>query len=429
MKRAWLFFPLLLLLAACGGGGVQTLNVILVDGIGEPLQPLAAAWRVGPPPSTSGLPWNALPTGQSSWSLPLLANSRFQVAFRCPNIPGTAVPSYVSLDLMRSEVGSNLMVRCPVAYASPTVSTSGSVTPALSWGTAFSARGQAGSTGSAFTNLDVPTGPGREVAAFGMAGPTSYFGRSGPLNITSTTTTLSSLSLSSTGTLNLTTPNGFFTYAGLVLSTFVPVDLLPPTGAGWTGTGTPQPVARPTALSSGDLFQFWTCHGSSCAILRKDAADPAVAPLASVSLSVPPLSLSGSQTHTPSTLPTFSNIASGGFSPSLTFLGYTLSLEEAGPAWPGVSRYWRHFVGPGALGSATSYYLDLENAPGFAGVVPSPLSSVQLRATAFAGDQPLSALLAARPIPRETFNGHTLFLDRMWPVHLEAALLQSNFTW
>lgn len=185
----------------------------------------------------------------------------------------------------------------------------------------------------------------------------------------------------------------------------------------------PQPVARPTALSGGDLFQFWTCHGNSCAILRKDAADPAVASGASVSLSVLPLSLSGSQSHTSSTLPTFSNIASGGFSPGLSFLGYALFLSE-----PGV-RYWRHFVSPGALGSATSYYLDLENAPGFAGVVPSPLSSVQLRATAFAGDQPLSALLAARPIPRETFNGHTLFLDRMWPVHLEAALLQSNFTW
>ena len=49
--------------------------------------------------------------------------------------------------------------------------------------------------------------------------------------------------------------------------------------------------------------------------------------------------------------------------------------------------------------------------------------------TAFAGDQPLSALLAARPIPQETFAAHSPFLDRMWPVHLEAALLQSPFTW
>jgi len=40
-----------------------------------------------------------------------------------------------------------------------------------------------------------------------------------------------------------------------------------------------------------------------------------------------------------------------------------------------------------------------------------------------------SALLAARPIPQETFAGHTLFLDRQWPVHLEAALLQGTFTW
>lgn len=417
MKRAMTlaFFPLLLLLAACGGGGLQTLNVILMDGIGEPLQPLAAAWRVGPPPSTSGLPWNALPTGQSSWSLPLLANSRFQVAFRCPSVGG--VDFYVSLDLKRNELGSNLMVRCPVAYASPTAAVSGTVSPSLGSGTAFSAWGALSLSGGSFAGLTAPTGPGREIAVFGDSGGTPHFGRTGPVSIPPAAVTVP---VSPTSTLSLTTPPGFFSYAGLVLSTFVPVDLVPPN---WTGTGSPQPVARPGSLSGGDLFQFWTCHGFSCAILRKDAADPAVAPLASVSLSVPPLSLSGSQTHTPSTLPTFSNIASGGFSPGLSFLGYALFLGE-----PGV-RYWRHFVGPGALGSASSYYLDLENAPGFAGVVPSPLSSVQLRATAFAGDQPLSALLAARPIPRETFNGHTLFLDRMWPVHLEAALLQSTITW
>ncbi|ADH65032.1 transcriptional regulator, ArsR family (plasmid) [Allomeiothermus silvanus DSM 9946] len=415
MKRAWLFFPLLLLLAACGGGGVQTLNVILVDGIGEPLQPLAAAWRVGPPPSTSGLPWNALPTGLSSWSLPIPSGARFQVAFRCPSVGG--VDFYVSLDLKRNELGSNLMVRCPVAYASPTAAVSGTVSPSLGSGTAFSAWGALSLSGGSFAGLTAPTGPGREIAVFGDSGSTPHFGRTGPVSIPPAAVTVS---VNPTGTLSLTTPPAFFSYAGLVLSTFVPVDLVPPN---WTGTGSPQAVARPGSLSGGDLFQFWTCHGSSCAILRKDASDLAVAPGASLSLSVPPLSLSGSQTHTPSALPTFSNIASGGFSPGLSFLGYALFLSE-----PGV-RYWRHFVSPGALGSATSYYLDLENAPGFAGVVPSPLSSVQLRATAFAGDQPLSALLAARPIPRETFNGHTLFLDRMWPVHLEAALLQSTITW
>lgn len=420
MMRLWPFLPLLALLAACGGGGIQTLNVTLVDGIGEPLQPLAAAWRVGP---SSGGSWAALPTGQSSWSLPLLANSRFQVAFRCPNIPGTVVPSYVSLDLMRSELGSNLMVRCPVAYASPTAAVTGSVSSSLGSGTAFSAWGAVSFSGGSFAGLTAPTGPGREVAVFGDSGGTPYFGRTGPVSIPPTAV---SVPVSPTNTLSLTTPPGFFSYAGLVLSTFVPVDLVPPN---WTGTGSPQPVARPSSLFGGDLFQFWTCHGWSCAILRKDANDPAVAPGASLSLSVPPLSLSGSQSHTPSALPTFSNISSGGFSAGLTFLGYALSLEEAGPAWPGVSRYWRHFLSAGALGSATGYYVDVEQAPGFAGVVPSSGSSVQLRATAFAGDQPLSALLVARPIPKETFAAHSLFLDRMWPVHLETALLQSTITW
>ncbi|GAB5601725.1 hypothetical protein FJNA_02490 [Thermus sp. FJN-A] len=415
MKRAWLFSPFLLLFAACGGGGISTLNVTLVDGIGEPLQPLAAAWRLGPPPSSSGLPWNALPTGQSSWSLPLLANSRFQVAFRCPSLSGADF--YVSLDLMRSELGSNLMVRCPVVYASPTAAVTGTVSPALGSGTAFSARGVQSFSGGSFAGLNAPTGQGREVAVFGNSGGTPYFGRTGPVNIPPTAV---SVPVSPTNTLSLTTPAGFFTYAGLVLFTFVPVDLVPP---GWTGTGSPQPVARPSSLFGGDLFQFWTCHGLSCALLRKDANDPMVAPSASLNLSVPPLSFSGNQNHTSSTLPTFSNIASGGFSPNLSFLGYTLFLGE-----PGV-RYWRHFLSTRALGSATSYYVDVQQATGFNGVVPNSGSSVQLRATAFAGDQPLSALLAARPIPEETLPGHTLFLDRMWPVHLEAALSQSSFTW
>jgi len=412
MKRPW---PLLaLLLAACSGNPLQPLNVVLVDGIGEPLQPLAAAWRLGPPPSTSGLPWNALPTSQSSWSLSLLPNSRFQVAFRCPDVGG--VQFYVSLDLKRSELGQNLMVRCPVSYASPMVSVSGSVSPVLSSGTAFSARGQAPLTAGGFTSLNVPVGPGREVAVFGEVSGTPHFGRTMPTTITPTTSSVGSIPVTPTGTLTVTTPTGFFSYGGLVLSSFVPVDL-----ASWTGGA--QAVARPVALFGGDLFQFWTCHGNSCAILRKDALDPAVAPSSSLSLGVPPLSISGSQSHTPTSLPTFSNIGSGGFSAGLNFLGYALFLGE-----PGV-RYWRHFVSPGALGGATVYHVDVENAPGMAGVVPALGSTVQLRATAFAGDQPLSALLAARPIPQETFAGHTLFLDRQWPVHLEAALLQGTFTW
>lgn len=112
---------------------------------------------------------------------------------------------------------------------------------------------------------------------------------------------------------------------------------------------------------------------------------------------MPPLSLSGNQSHTPSALPTFSNIASGGFSPSLSFLGYAFFLGE-----PGV-RYWQHFLSAGALGSATGYYVDVEQAPGLAGVVPTPGSSVQLRATAFAGDQPLSTLSPPGPSQRRPF--------------------------
>ncbi|WP_018110979.1 hypothetical protein [Thermus igniterrae] len=404
-----LFALALLVLAGCSGG-LPALKVTLVDGIGEPLQPLAAAWRLGSPP----LAWNALPTGQSSWSLPIPPGARFQVAFRCPS--SGATDFYVSLDLQRNEVGNQLLVRCPSVYASPLASESGTLNVSLNSGQAFSARHQVALSGNTFTGLQVPQGNGREVAVFGfvLSGSTStpHFGRLGSLTIPTPPPSLS-LSLSPvTATLSVTTPPGFFSYAGLVLQSFVPVDL-----ASWTGGL--QPVPWP-ALQWNDLFQFWTCLGSSCAIRREYYAAVPSAPL---SLTVPPLTLSASETHSPTALPTFSNLAASGFSPRLSFLGYAFFLAE-----PGV-RYWRHFLSPGALGSATSYYVDVENAPGFAGVVPAVGSNVQLRATAFAGNQPLAVLLAQRPIPEETFSAHTLFLDRFWPVHLEAALLSASFTW
>lgn len=128
-----------------------------------------------------GHAWNALPTGQSSWSLPIPSGARFQVAFRCPSVSGTDF--YVSLDLMRSEVGTNLLVRCPVAYASSPATVSGNVSPPLGSGTAFSAWGAASFTGGSFAGLTAPTGPGREVAVFGDSGGTPYFGRTGPVTI------------------------------------------------------------------------------------------------------------------------------------------------------------------------------------------------------------------------------------------------------
>ncbi|WP_232822473.1 hypothetical protein [Thermus sediminis] len=104
-------------------------------------------------------------------------------------------------------------------------------------------------------------------------------------------------------------------------------------------------------------------------------------------------------------------------------MGYALFLAE-----PGV-RYWRHFVSPGALGSAANYYVDVESASGFSGILPNSGASVQLNATIFFGDKPLSTLFAARPIPEETHAAYTLFLDRMLPVRLEAFFYQTSFTW
>ncbi|MBO1437983.1 ArsR family transcriptional regulator [Meiothermus sp. CFH 77666] len=414
MKRFWPLLLLLSLLTACSGGGPQALNVTLVDGLGEPLQPLAGAWRLGPPPSTAGLPWNALPLSQTSWNLPIPPGTRFQVAFRCPS-SGSA-QSYVSLDLSRAELSSSLVVRCPSTYASPTVTVGGSLSQALQSGTAASARGQVSLSGAAFSSLPLPQGIGHEVGVFGVdSGGTPYFGRTGPISVGPGTTLVGPISLAVTPTLTVTAPPGFLSEAGLILTTSVQLPL-----AAWPG-GT-QGVGRPS-LSAKDFFQFWTYHGFSYAFWRMNAMDPAVAAGATLNLGVPPLSLSGNQTHTTTVLPTFSSLSAGGFSPGLSFLGYALSLEE-----PGV-RNWRHYLSPGALGSSSTYYVDLENAPGFSGVVPAPGQGVQLYASAFAGSQALSALLAAKPIPSETVTNHTLFLDRIWPVHLEAAFMQSSFTW
>jgi hypothetical protein len=107
--------------------------------------------------------------------------SYFQVAFRCPDVSG--VQFYVSLDLRRSELGSNLMVRCPVTYASPTAAVTGSVSPSLGSGTAFSARGAVSFSGGSFAGLTAPTGPGREVGVFGDSGGTPYFGRTGLVKV------------------------------------------------------------------------------------------------------------------------------------------------------------------------------------------------------------------------------------------------------
>ncbi len=129
------------------------------------------------------------------------------------------------------------------------------------------------------------------------------------------------------------------------------------------------------------------------------------------------------ETHTPTALPTFAFTGLGnvGFSAGLNPLGYALLLAE-----PGV-RYWRHFVGAGAASSP--YTLNLEQAPGFSGVVPNAGANVDLCASAFAGDQSLGSLLASRPLPLESCACYTLFLDRHHPGRLEAAKDFLSFTW
>lgn len=418
----------LLVLTGCGGNPLVPLTVDLIDGVGQPLQPIAAAWRPGPPPSTSNAPWIALPVNQASWNLPLLNSTRFQVAFLCPGTGGSQF--YVSLDLVRNELGSHLRVRCPRVYASPFAPVNGSITGASLTAGWVAAEGTSQPlTGTSYGPLNVPQGV-REIGVYGTdTSGVSYFGRSGPVSITSGGNAVNVSVSPVASSLTVTATLGFNSDASLILNSFVQLPIVS-WFAGNPGSSV-QSVPRPV-LSGGDYLQFWTEHVSSWAIWRYDPSDPAVAPGASLNLSVPALSLSGNQSHNPNSLPTFSNIAFSGFSPGLSFLGYAILLAE-----PGV-RYWRHFVSPGALGTAATYYIDVENAPGCAGVVPTPGSTVQLRVTAFAGSQPPAAgtpsallgnLLSAKPLPNETVMGHTLFLDRAWPVHLEVAPWATTFTW
>ncbi|GAA6760203.1 ArsR family transcriptional regulator [Thermus oshimai] len=406
MRKTGLFLALGLL-SACSGPSTTSLTVKLVDGLGEPLQPQAAAWRVG-----NG-PWNTLPTGQSSWVLPLPAGSgaTFAVGFQCPS---TGPLSYVSLEAKRNEVGNTLLLRCPLDWNSPTGAVSGSTNPAVN-GAVFSARGQAALNGGAFSGLTAPVGAGREVAALGSLGGTTYFGRSGLINIPSGPI---NLSLSSTLTLTTITPTGLPSRAHLHLDTGVRVDL-----AFWGGGSQTVPRPAPSALAASELLEIYAEDAPGLAILRLANPNPLAAPGSTVSLPVPPLSLSVGESHTPTALPTFTFTGLGnvGFSAGLNPLGYALFLAE-----PGV-RYWRHFVGAGAASSP--YTFNLEQAPGFLGVVPSPGSSVQLCASAFASDQSLASFLASRPLPLESCICYTLFLDRHHPGRLEVGKDALSFTW
>lgn len=41
----------------------------------------------------------------------------------------------------------------------------------------------------------------------------------------------------------------------------------------------------------------------------------------------------------------------------------------------------------------------------------------------------MATLLQARPLPQETVNCYSLFMDRSHPVHLEMASFFTSFTW
>ncbi len=115
MRRMALGTGLALLLAACGGPSGTQVQVSLVDGLDNPIQATAAAYRVGSGPFQALSPPGL---GQYRFTVPSGEN-RYTVVFRCPFF-GTLASQVqaVSYELTLAEATS-FKARCPLAYAGP----------------------------------------------------------------------------------------------------------------------------------------------------------------------------------------------------------------------------------------------------------------------------------------------------------------------
>jgi len=413
MRRMALGTGLALLLAACNGPSGTQVQVNLVDGLDNPIQATAAAYRVGNGPFQALSPTGP---GQYRFTVPSGAN-QYTVVFRCPSF-GTLASQVqvVSYELKLAEATS-FKVRCPQAYAGPEANlnrddddTSNESFP--NWtGQAYSA------TSSEFlvdeegdnewndlpAHFRVPVGQNREVAIFGYKDGNYYFGRK-LVNVTYTTTEIGQITVSQVGA-NFTTSHQVRAY---LLGKEVRIPL-------GSGNSFPKPSSQ-----AGDLYELVSVSGNQARLMRISAD----ALGNSVTTTPPNLSFSPNvPTPSAGSLPTFTSLTASGFPNERPLRGYLLALSWTGN-WMGAS--WQHLVSKGAL-QGNSYTLpDPTGVAGLEALKPTSGDSVIWQAVALGLDQALSQVLGARPIPQGT--GPLDALDRHLPLDLEAAVAFGSYT-
>lgn len=413
MRKATLSTGLALLLAACGGGGPSgtQVQVTLVDGLDNPIQATAAAYRAG-----SG-PFQALhPTGPGQYRFTVPSGeNRYTVVFRCPYFGALASQvQAVSYELTLAEATS-FKARCPLAYAGPEANFNqvndntsgqdfagglGQAYSATSLGALLSDEGGDGRVNDLPNSFQVPVGPNREVAIFGQIGATYYFGRA-LVNVASTTTGIPPIAVSPVGTSFATTQPVQAFFLGKEVRILL-----------GTGTSFPKPTADP-----GDLYEL-ASFGPSQGRLRRVPGNALVSP---VDTALPSLSFSPSvPTPSAGSLPTFQGLTASGFAGTRPLKGYLLELS-----WTGAS--WQHLVGQGALGAATSYALpDPTGVAGLEALKPTSGDAVNWQAVALGMDQALGQVLGARPIPQGL--GPVEVLNRHLPLDLEGIGASGSYT-
>jgi len=395
MRRMALGTGLALLLAACGGGGPNEspsgtqVQVSLVDGLDNPIQATAAAYRVGTGPFQALSPTGP---GQYRFTVPS-GEKKYTVVFRCPffGILSSRVLA-VSYELTLAEATS-FKVRCPLAYAGPEANLNETNDNTSSQD--FTGRqGQAYSATSSVFLVDegqnddkvndlpnffqVPVGQNREVAIYGQIGNTYYFGRA-LVDVTYTTTEIGQITVSQVGD-NFTTSHQAQAH---LLGKEVRIPL---------GSGNIFP--KPSS-DSGDLYELvsFSFNGDQ-ARLRRVPGNALASP---VDTALPSLSFNPSVSLNAGSLPTFQGLTDPQFPNERPLRGYLLTLSWLSD-WMGA--FWQHLVGKGAL-QTNSYPLpDPTGVTGLEALKPTKKDSVTWAAAALGLDQPLSQVLGARPIPQ-----------------------------
>uniref|UniRef100_A0A831U2P2 Lipoprotein n=1 Tax=Thermus islandicus TaxID=540988 RepID=A0A831U2P2_9DEIN len=420
MRRMALGTGLALLLAACGGGGPSgtQVQVNLVDGLDNPIQATAAAYRVGTGPFQALSPTGP---GQYRFTVPS-GEKKYTVVFRCPffGILSSRVLA-VSYELTLAEATS-FKVRCPLAYAGPEANLNETNDNTSSQD--FTGRqGQAYSATSSVFLVDegqnddkvndlpnffqVPVGQNREVAIYGQIGNTYYFGRA-LVDVTYTTTEIGQITVSQVGD-NFTTSHQAQAH---LLGKEVRIPL---------GSGNIFP--KPSS-DSGDLYELvsFSFNGDQ-ARLRRVPGNALASP---VDTALPSLSFNPSVSLNAGSLPTFQGLTDPQFPNERPLRGYLLTLSWLSD-WMGA--FWQHLVGQGVLQTLQTDNYALPDPTGVTGLEalkPTSGDSVIWQAVALGLNRDLSQVLGARPIPQGT--GPLDALDRHLPLDLEAAVAFGSYT-